>query len=158
MGAPIRVVHDKDPAQEIRDDVGKLCEGITVLGASVLIVMYQRVLSSGGGERRSTGGILIPITANTSAHEDKFQGKVGLLMQLGPIAFAEDDSHKWGGRTPKVGDWVLIDVKETYSFDLPVYSAGKIGQGSPDGERRARIIQDVYVHGIVDRTMFDAIW
>lgn len=156
MGAPIRVVHETDPKDDIRRDVGHLCEGMTVMGADVLIVMYERV--SGEAEKKTAGGLLVPITARTTAHEDKFQGKVGLVMKMGPLAFEDDDNHRWGGVRPQVGDWVLINVSETYSFDLPVYTAHAARTGSPDGERRCRLVQDVYVKLIVSEEMFDAIW
>ncbi len=156
MGAPVRVIHETNPADEIRQDVGYLCDDITVLGADVLIVMYQRI---GLREVRTAGNIIIPETKNGTAGEDKFQGKVGLVVKLGPIAFQDDQTHQWGGVKPKVGDWVLINVSETYSFDLPVYADGaRAGISSPTGERRARVVQDVYVKGIVSPKIFDAIW
>jgi hypothetical protein len=161
MGAPVRVVHDKDPADEIRDDVGRLCAGIKPIAADVLIVMYERTNVKDGQERRSAGGIIVPITANSTASEDKFQGKVGLVMAMGPIAFKADDTHDWGSPNdvPKVGDWVLVNVSQTYSFDLPVYGTEAAKRsGSPDGQRRARLVQDIYVKGIVSPEMFDAIW
>jgi hypothetical protein len=86
MGAPVRVVHDTDPAQEIIRDVGYLCDDITVMGADVLIVMYERLKGS-RGERKTAGGLLLPDTANTTAHEDRFQGKVGLVMKMGRDLF-----------------------------------------------------------------------
>jgi hypothetical protein len=158
MGAPVRVVHDTDPAEEIVRDVGYLCDDITVMGADVLIVMYERLKGGGGREVKTAGNIILPNTANTTAHEDRFQGKVGLVMKTGPIAFQEDDNHKFGDIIPKVGDWVLVNVSETYSFDLPVYDSSRTIPGSPAGERRARIVADVYVKAIVSPKMFDAIW
>lgn len=158
MGAPVLVHHDIDPADEIREDVGVLCDEFQPIGADILIVMYERINTKGGEERKTAGGLLIPTTAKTTASDDKFQGKVGLVMKMGPIAFTEDDQHRWGGVVPKVGDWVIVNINETFSFDLPVYSKGRSRAGSPDGERRARMVQDVYVRGIVSKDAFNTVW
>lgn len=158
MGAPVLVVHEKDAAEEIREDVGAFCDHITMLGADVLIVMYERIKTAGGADRRSAGGIIIPDVKNGTAVEDKWQGKVGLVMKLGPIAFKDDATHDWGGVAPKVGDWVIINVSETFSYDIPVYAKGQSRQSSPIGERRARIVQDIYIKGIVSPDVFAAIW
>lgn len=155
MGAPVRILHHKDPAQEIWDDIGWLIEGLTPTGADVLLAMYERV---GQGESRTPGGIIIPDTKGGAATEDKYQGKVGLVVKMGPLAFQEDDNHKWGNVVPKIGDWVLINVNEAFSFDVPVYRKSATRIGSPDGTRRMRLAQDVYARIIASPMVFDAIW
>ena len=156
MGAPVRVVHAKDPATLIWDDLGWVIEGLTPTGADVLLVMYERV--GQGGESKTQGGIIIPEMQGGTATEDKYQGKVGLVVKLGPLAFKEDDTHKWGDTVPKIGDWVLVNVGETYSFDVPVYHNPVNRFGSPQGQRRCRLVQDVYARLIASPQVFDAIW
>lgn len=134
MPAPLKVVHDTDPKQDIWDEVGRYIEQIEPLGDRVLLVMYERTKQK--GDVRTAGGIIVPETKNGSAVEDKWQGKVGMVVKMGPLAFTEDETHKWGGVVPKVGDWVMISVGNSYSFDLP-------------GDRRAREVRDVYVENIV---------
>ena len=158
MGAPVLIVHDTDPADEIRDEVGSFCEGVTMLGADVLLVMYERIKSRAGEEKKSKGGIILVETQTGTSSEDKWQGKVGLVMKMGPIAFQDDESHRFGGIAPKVGDWVIVNVNETYSFDMPVFAKGQHGNTSPTGARRGRIVQDIYIKGIVSPEIFNAIW
>ncbi len=145
MPHPLRVVHNTDPAQDIRDDVQGFIASIQPLGAQVLLVMYERGKQKGGGDTMTAGGIIVPITAQGIMAEDHWQGKVGLVMAMGPIAFKDDTSHQFGGVTPKVGDWVMINIGDTYSFDLP-------------GERRARMTDDVNVKAIVSPNHFDVVW
>lgn len=145
MPAPLRLHHKTDPKQDIIDDVGDLVRHFQPLGAGVFIVMYERGNQKGTAEVTTQGGIIVPATATGALAEDKYQGKVGLVMALGPIAFKEDDNHQWGGVTPQVGDWVMISVGDTYSFDLP-------------GPRRARFVEDVNVKFVVSPAAFDAVW
>ncbi|HWG71257.1 MAG TPA: hypothetical protein VN692_17705 [Steroidobacteraceae bacterium] len=138
MAQPLRVLHDRDPREDIREDVGAVTDTIDPLGAGVLIVMYER--GKGKGEAKTAGGIIL---ANKTLDEDKYQGKAGLVMKLGPIAFTDDASHQWGDRVPRVGDWVMVNVGDSFAFDLP-------------GDRRARIVEDVNVKAILRHP--DMVW
>src|SRR6185312_5199214 len=138
MAQPLRVLHDRDPREDIREDVGAVTDTIDPLGAGVLIVMYER--GKGKGEAKTAGGIIL---ANKTLDEDKYQGKAGLVMKLGPIAFTDDASHQWGDRVPQVGDWVMVNVGDSFAFDLP-------------GDRRARIVEDVNVKAILRHQ--DMVW
>ena len=155
MGAPVRVLHKDNPVEEIWRDLGWLIDGLNPLGAEVMLVMYERV---GQGESKTAGGIILPDVKGGSATEDKYQGKAGLIVKMGPIAFEDDASHKFGDKKPKVGDWVIININETLSFDVPVYHQNKSRFGSADGQRRMRLVQDVYVRVIASPEVFDAIW
>jgi len=138
MAQPLRVLHDRDPREDIREDVGAVTDTIDPLGAGVLIVMYER--GKGKGEAKTAGGIIL---ANKTLDEDKYQGKAGLVMKLGPIAFTDDASHQWGDRVPRVGDWVMVNVGDSFAFDLP-------------GDRRACIVEDVNVKAILRHP--DMVW
>lgn len=119
MAVALEMVHDIDPKQEIMDDVAPFLNDIEPLAAQVLIGIYVR-------PKKTSGGIYIP---DNTQGEDIYQGKVGLVLKLGPLAFSEDESHKWGGRTPQVGDWVLFRVGDTFPFSL--------------GKRHCRAVEDV---------------
>jgi hypothetical protein len=143
MPAPVRLVHNTDPKQEIIDDAAELLSGVKIPPYSVLLVMYERGV---GKEKKTAGGIIVPQAQPTGTlREDTFQGKVGLVMKVGALAFTEDDTHHWDGFKPAEGDWVAISVGDTYSFDLP-------------GPRRCRIVDDANVRMIVPDEVFDAIW
>jgi hypothetical protein len=144
MPAPLRVVHDIDPKQAIVNDVGALLQNVKVPPYAVLLVMYER--AAGEGDKKTKGGIILPQAQPTGTmQEDTHQGKVGLIIKMGDLAFASDDSHKWDGFAPQAGDWVAIRVGDTYSFDVP-------------GPRRCRIVEDANIQMIVPDESFDAIW
>lgn len=147
MPVPIRVVHDTNPASDIHDDVGGILADFQPLGARVLVVIYERGKRKGTTETRTASGrLIIPDTGSTSAlGNDKYQGKVGLVIKLGPLAFVDDDGHQWGHTRPAVGDWVMFQVSNTQPFDLP-------------GDRRARYVEDVHIDGIVPPDQIDAVW
>ena len=143
MPAPLRVVHKVHPRKELMDAVGDYLTGIRVPPYRVLLAMYER---GAGGEVQTAGGIWVPLAQPTGVlREDTYQGKVGLVIKLGSLAFSDDDTHRWDGFAPRVGDWVAISVGDTYSFDLP-------------GPRRCRIVDDANVKMIVPDDVFDAIW
>jgi len=148
MPAPIRVVHEEDPKKLIWKDCGKLLEGLKPLADRVLVVMYERTNQGEGKEARTTGGIIMVKTQSrtSAAEQDKYQGRLGLVMALGPLAFKSDATHDWGGVVPKVNDWVMFDSYSNFSpFDLP-------------NDRRARFVQDIAIEAIVPEETFDAIW
>lgn len=149
MPTALRVVHKTDPKKVIYDDVGHLLKGFEPLADRILVVVYERGNQGKDVETVTPGGIIVVETSNGVLREDKWQGRVGLVVAVGPIAFKSDASHQWGDRTPKIGDWVMFDTTNTSPFDLPL----------KDGRhRRARFVQDVYVEAIVPEATFDAIW
>lgn len=123
----LEVVHERDPRDEIMEAVGPYLGDIEPLGASVMVVVYER-------PDRTKGGILL---ADRTREEDLYQGKVGLVVKLGNLAFVEDEDHVWGGRTPKAGDWVCYRVGDTFPFIV--------------GKRTCRFVQDVSVRAILHR-------
>lgn len=99
MRAAMRMVHDKDPAKEIREAAGDL-SGVDLSGNQVLLGLYKRP------EKTASGIILSDVTRK----EDEYQGKVGLVLKLGPQAF--DDGEYFKGWRVKEGDWVVCWVSD----------------------------------------------
>lgn len=48
--------------------------------------------------------------------EDRYQGKVGLVIKTGPLAFQDDSIAKFGGVTVKPGDWVIYRASDALEF------------------------------------------
>lgn len=67
---------------------------------------------------------------------NRFEGKTGLVIAIGPAAFKYDGAFKWEGRKPKVGDWVWYRASD----------AVERGFRSIWG----RMIPDDLIEGIVD--------
>ena len=127
MAQAIAMLHKVDPRLELQRSVDSLVNLIIPLGAGVLVAIYIP-------PEKTVGGIIL--TDNTRG-EGNYQGKVGLVLRLGPIAFQEDTTHRFGDAVPRVGDWVVFSVGETFSFEL--------------GKQRCRIVEDVSVRAIIDQ-------
>lgn len=123
----MEMIHEIDPRELILKEVKPYAEHIKVLGADLLCAVYMR-------PRQTKGGIMLP---DQSRKEDEFQGKVGLVIKMGPIAFQDDNDHRFGNVAPKVGDWVIFRVGDTFELII--------------GERKFRLVQDVNVRAIVDK-------
>jgi co-chaperonin GroES (HSP10) len=132
MAQAIAMLHKADPRSELQDKVDKLVGLIQPLGTGVMVAVYKR-------PARTAGGIIL---TDKTKDEDDYQGKVGLVLKLGPIAFEDDATHRFGDAVPKPGDWIVYNVGETFSFEL--------------GSQRCRIIEDVSVRAIIDQP--DIVW
>lgn len=50
--------------------------------------------------------------------EALWQGKVGLVIAKGPLAFVDDASVKFRGQNVEIGDWLLYDILEARQFTI----------------------------------------
>lgn len=99
--------HEEDPKQTILNDLGDL-SGLNLSGAQILVATYIRP------ERMKSGLI---ITTNTR-EEDKFQGKCGLVIKMGPLAYKETEKLDFGGYRVKEGDWVWYRPMDGYALSV----------------------------------------
>ncbi len=77
---------------------------------SGLDVAAQRVLVAGYiAPERTKGGIIRP---DRSLDEDRFQGKVGLVLKVGSLAFVDDAVNKFGGFRVDPGDWAVFNPSD----------------------------------------------
>lgn len=125
MAHAIPMVHDADPRIAISEECAPFMAGLTVLGARVLVGVYVP-------PEVTKSGIIMP---GKTRDESNYQGKVGLVLALGPIAFEDDPTHRFGAIKPQVGDWIVFNVGDTFAMEF--------------GKRRARNIEDVDVHMII---------
>lgn len=72
----------------------------------LLVMTYIRPEKTRGGIYRT----------DQSLAEDRFQGKVGLVLKVGPLAFEDDGIHRFGGFTVKEGDWVQFRPSDGTEF------------------------------------------
>ena len=130
MAVAVQMKHTVDPKKEIWDDVKPYLDDVEPIGTEVLLAVYLR-------PERTAGGIIVDLGDKGMKAEDRYQGKVGLVLKMGPVAFTEDDRHHWGGRIPQVGDWLAVSVGDTWSCEL--------------GNRRCRIVEDIHCKLILQR-------
>ena len=76
---PALMSHIEDPANEIRKRIGDISQ-IEVLHNQILVGVYIR-------PEKTKGGILL---TSQTRDEDRYQGKAGLVLKKGPLAFVDD--------------------------------------------------------------------
>jgi len=94
--------HDKDPGKELREAVGDV-SGIDLFANKVLCAIYVRPTTTKGGI----------ILTDKTRDEDRYQGKVGYVLKMGPSAFVDSDEGRWFGSVSVApGDWVGFRVSD----------------------------------------------
>jgi hypothetical protein len=119
-----KIAQAADPKQAIITAIGDL-SGMRVAGDLVLVGTYIR-------PEKTTGGIIRP---REVIQEDEWQGKVGLVLKTGPLAYAdwEDDPEK--GSMAEPGGWVVYAIKDGW----PVQINGVACRYVPYEKIRARV-------------------
>lgn len=78
---------------------------LQVLGKFKDQVLHSQVLTMTFVDSERTAGGIIKIAQTRD--EDRFQGKVGLVVAIGPGAFKDDTIAQFHGTKLKLHDWVL---------------------------------------------------
>ena len=128
-----------NPAKSLQEAAGDLSD-YEVFHNLVLVATYispKRSLGKGpdGVE------IFLETPDNTQA-EDRFQGKIGLVLKCGPNAFHDDGVAKFGGVTLKPGDWVIYRPSDGH--EIYIRDRRQRNEGLP-----CRLIEDVFIRGRV---------
>lgn len=104
------IASGEDPKDALLEALGDI-SGLEIFHNQVMVATYIR-------PERTSGGIYLPDKTLT---EDRFQGKVGLVVKLGPLAFKDAGALvQFGGVTLQEGDWVFYrpaDGLELFSVD-----------------------------------------
>jgi len=124
----VAMLHEVDPREEILRKVGDL-SGVDVFGGDVLCAIYKR-------PERTKSGIIL---ADSTRDEDRFQGKVFLVLKLGPTAYLDDEGNKF--RDIKEGDWIVARASDGWACTLN--SAN--GSTTRDSAIDCRIITDINI-------------
>jgi len=99
--ASVSFQHDRDPKEVLRERVGLVPEG-TVQLSKILVAVYQPPFA----EKTSGGILLTQMASDQDLEEYLWQGKVGLIVAMGPQAYVDDDLTKFHGTKNNIGDWV----------------------------------------------------
>lgn len=100
-----------------------------VLHAQVVVMTYIQ-------PERTANGLYLPERAR---EEDRFQGKGGLVVAMGPLAFKDDGVAQFGGVKPEIGDWVMTRPSDGMEFFFNGCSL--------------RIFEDTSIRAIIDDPM-----
>jgi co-chaperonin GroES (HSP10) len=121
--------HDQDPKKVLMDAIAPYLDDIELMGAEFLAATYQR-------PEKTKGGLFLPDGQGHVRGEDVYEGKVQLVVKLGAQAFQDTDAVSFSIK-PKVGDWVLIRVGDSFPLIL--------------GSTACRLIMDERVRAIIKR-------
>jgi co-chaperonin GroES (HSP10) len=109
----------KNPKLEIIKLIGDL-SSVSVKFNMVLLATYFR-------PEKTAGGIIRP---DANKAEDEWQGKVGLVMKLGPMAYTDDDETQFQGEKVEVGEWAVYKIGDTWSLNINGYPCRMIRDSS----------------------------
>ena len=127
-----------DPAEPLLAAAGDLSD-YEVFHNLVLVATYvppPKVMKGPNGEDIQFH------SPDNALSEDRFQGKVGLVLKVGPNAFKDDTVAKFGGVTIKQGDWVAYRPSDGH--ELFIRDRRKFNEGLS-----CRLIEDVFIRGRV---------
>lgn len=96
-----------DPKQAIIKAVGDI-SGLKVGSDLVLLGTYIR-------NEMTAGGIIRPVD---NVKEDEYQGKVGLVLKVGPIASGDWEDAAASGEMAKLHTWVVYQIKDAWPVQI----------------------------------------
>ncbi len=99
-----------DPKTEIKKAIGSL-DGIEIFHNQVLAAVFIR-------PEKTKGGILRPDYTGGTRDEDKWQGKVGLIVKTGPEAFNDPTGAWFKDVNLVVGDWIIFRASDGWSITV----------------------------------------
>jgi len=95
----------ENPRQALLEKVGDV-SGVKLYGSDVLVAIYMR-------PEKTKSGIIL---TDNMRGEDAYQGKVGLIIGMGPTAYLDDDGNKF--RDINVGDWGAFRASDGFPITL----------------------------------------
>ena len=96
-----------DPKMALFEAVGDL-SGYDIFHNQILVAIYVR-------PEKTAGGIYRP---NQNVEEDEYQGKVGLVVKVGPTAFLDTQDEEFHGQNVKVGDWIVLRTGDGWQLTI----------------------------------------
>ncbi len=124
----------KDARTVLVDAIGKdNIESFEPFHNLILIATYVR-------SDMTKGGIIIG--GDRTRAEDRFQGKIGMVLKVGPTAFKGAKSDSFGGVTVKAGDWIMYKASDAHEFFF-------VDEKSALDGSSCRLVEDTLVMGRV---------
>jgi hypothetical protein len=132
------MLHAEDPREALLRLARPFLREFHPSGANLLCLSYIR-------PETTKGGIILSSGENSVRDEDAYQGKVQLIVKMGPQCFEDSTTYHFEPsvlednkmRHPRVGDWIMIRVGESLPFRI--------------GELPARLVLDANVRMVLKR-------
>lgn len=125
-----QIAQASDPKKGILAAIGDL-SGMDVAADLVLIGTFIR-------PEKTAGGVIRP---KENIQEDEFQGKSGLVLKTGPIAYADWEDPAERGQMAEVGAWAVFAIKDGW----PVQINGVACRFVPYDKIRANVVNPAMV-------------
>jgi co-chaperonin GroES (HSP10) len=125
------MAHDIDPAKEIWGRIGTL-KDVDIYFGNILVAIYKR-------PEKTASGLFL---SDKTRDEDKYQGKVGLVVKKGPMAFKDDENTKFEGQNVAVNDWVVFRPSDGWPWSI--------------GKEEFRLLRDVDIKARIAAP--DSVW
>jgi co-chaperonin GroES (HSP10) len=103
----VAMFHETDPKTKIREEIGDL-DGIQLFGNQILVAVYIR-------PEKTKSGIYL---TNQTLEEDRYQGKVGLVLGRGALAFVDPEEKYFGGMEAKEDDWIVFRPSDGFQITI----------------------------------------
>lgn len=110
--------------EEIIAAIGDLSK-LEIMHNQILVGIYMR-------PEKTAGGIIL---TDKTIDEDKWQGKVGLVLKTGPQAFKSDGTTDFAGQSVAEGDWLIYRVSDGFAIDI--------------NGAHCRLLEDIHIKGRV---------
>lgn len=122
--------------QEIVTGIGPALDGIEVFHNHILVGIYM------AGTVKDLGNGQMLYIPEKTADEDKFQGKVGVVLKMGPMAFVNDARNDFKGQVIDPGDWLLYRVSDGFPLDINGVHCRLL----PDVDVKARVLDPTTIY------------
>lgn len=99
--------HSTDPKKDILNRLGDLSK-VELLNNQILCAVYIR-------PQKTKSGIYL---SDKTIDEDRFQGKVGLLVGMGPSAFNDENGQWFNEKTFNLYDWLVFRPSDGWSITV----------------------------------------
>ena len=103
----MEMTHDVNPVKKMLDEIGDL-SSFDILNNHVLLGIYIRPV-------RTKGGIML---TDNYRDEDKWQGKVGLVLKKGPTAFIDKTGEWFDKITINEHDWLVTRPSDGFLITI----------------------------------------
>lgn len=101
------MAHDIDPKQKLLEDLGDI-SNVEIFNNQVLVAVYIR-------PQKTKSGIYL---SDKTIDEDRYQGKVGLLVGMGPSAFNDDNGQWFNQAQFNLHDWLVFRPSDGWSINI----------------------------------------
>lgn len=99
--------HEIDPKQKLLDDLSDL-SNIEIFNNQILVAVYIR-------PTRTKSGLYL---SDKTIDEDRYQGKVGLIVGMGPSAFQDESGQWFDNATFNLHDWVVFRPSDGWNVTV----------------------------------------